>query len=123
MPNGNWTEGEVLCQTQGTSLVTFHNHTKVAEVQRWMQDNRVSAGWIGLRKLGVWSWYSGGKVSYTNWGDREPNLSQVDGVCATFSTTSHTWNDENCSQLHPFFCSGGAASKNFLFCFITYLSQ
>lgn len=119
MQNGNWTEAEALCQIMGTSLVSFHNnYTKVEEVQRWMQDNDVSAGWIGLRKPRVWSWYSGSEVSYTNWKAGEPNLSQVDGVCATFSTTASTWSDINCGELRPFFCSGGAARWN-SFCFVS----
>lgn len=118
MSNANWTEGEALCQTRGTSLVTLHNYTEVEELKRWMEDNSVNAGWIGLRKLGVWSWSSGGEVSYTNWEVGEPNLVQVDGACATFSTTSSTWSDANCSRRRPFFCSGGAARWN-SFCFVS----
>lgn len=118
MPNGSWAEGEGHCQTQGTSLVTFHSTTKVEEVKRWMEDNSVTAGWIGLRKVGVWSWSSGGEVYNTNWGHGEPDLSEEEEACGTFSTTWSTWSDSNCSQLRPFFCSGGAAGWK-SFCFVS----
>lgn len=93
----------------GTSLVTFSNFSKVDQVQEWMQARDVPTGWIGLHKPEEWSWSSGTTVAYTNWQNGEPNLSQVDGACATLSTTTSKWNYANCSQLLPFFCSGGAA--------------
>lgn len=110
----NWSEAGEYCQSIGTSLVTFSNFSKVDLVQDWMQDKGVSEGWIGLRKPEGWSWSSGNTVSYTNWEDGKPNSTQVDGVCATLSTVTSKWNDAECSQLLPFFCSGGAA-----FCFVS----
>lgn len=112
LPNGNWTEGEAFCRTQGTSLVTVHNYTRVEEVKRWMQDNSVTAGWIGLGNVGVWSWSSGSEVTYTKWEVGEPNLLLEEEACGTFSTTSSTWSNSNCSRRHPFYCSGGAARPN-----------
>ena len=80
---GSWPEAEAEAVAAGGHLVTINDATENAWVAATFNPDPPNSGaWIGLYQLpaspepaGGWVWISGEPVTYTNWGDIEPNNS------------------------------------------------
>ena len=83
---GTWPEAEAEAVAAGGHLVTINDAAENAWVANMFNPDPPNSGaWIGLFQLpgspepdGGWVWISGEPVTYTNWGDVEPNDS--DGI-------------------------------------------
>lgn len=73
-----WEEAEAYCENLGGHLVTITSEEEQNSVYRYIEMFDVDADiWIGITDLdseGDWShWITGERVTYTNWGDGEPD--------------------------------------------------
>ncbi|XP_052693925.1 perlucin-like protein [Crassostrea angulata] len=89
------------------------------EIQNAREDN-----WIALQtnkrgyRYGVWLGFhdmhqegnyvtlssGGGKICYSNWHRGEPNNYGKSEHCATFRSTTRTWNDAHCKEIMNYVC-------------------
>ena len=119
----SWDAAQQDCQARGGDLATIHGDEDNAEVLRllqtqqdagtWPTNNGYGGAWIGLtdstqENTFIWAG-SGAVATYFNWGSGEPNNAHED--CVTmweedmWGRLKGTWNDDDCSAVHPYVCS------------------
>ena len=119
----SWDAAQQDCQARGGELATIHGAEDNAKVLlllhaqqdagTWPTNNGYGGAWIGLTDTAqentfIWAG-SAAAATYFNWGDHEPNNSGEED-CVTMweeraDKAAGTWNDGDCSALHPYVCS------------------
>lgn len=120
-------QGEAVCVQLGGHLVTVDsNRTNQMLYDKFVAQWPLARDgiWIGLTAQqpttdrSKWSWLSGAKMSYQNWGvcggypPQPDNHAGIQGQCAILSglqwcnvgKASGTWDDYHCSYGNPFVC-------------------
>ena len=62
--------------------------------------------WLGAsdeEEEDVWRWTDGGVMSYTKWGEGEPNFGILEN-CLVLKVDDNYWNNINCGETRPFIC-------------------
>lgn len=93
----SWKEAKEFCEKKGGHLVTITSEEEQKTVEELMTSNhQKSAYYIGL-VVADNKWITGEELSYTNWGEGEPNNSYgVETVADIFYATGedkYLWND------------------------------
>lgn len=68
----SWGNAQIQAESIGGNLVTINS----LEEQEWLHASYSVRAWIGFTDMfteGNWEWISGESVTYTFWGDGEPN--------------------------------------------------
>ena len=105
----SWDSAQAFAASIGGHLATFASTTENLEVVASVNSNVGTGGyWFGLRQdingAGPnegWGWATGESLTFTNWGDSEPN--NVNGIedCGELNLNG-TWNDADCEVLRRF---------------------
>ena len=81
-PNLNWLEAKEFCENLGGHLATVSS----AEENKFLLElvNNIDArnfmiGYSDYEKEGVWQWVTDEKITYTNWGKRQPDNNDSKG--------------------------------------------
>jgi hypothetical protein len=106
----SWADASAACKAAGKHLVTIDN----AAENTWVYNEIANQGaiwwWTGFNDLkieGQWVWEDGSPVSYTSWGDGEPNDAGGAEDCGNIGQyMPMTWNDEVCSTPAAYICEG-----------------
>ncbi|XP_078603364.1 scavenger receptor cysteine-rich domain-containing protein DMBT1-like [Branchiostoma floridae x Branchiostoma japonicum] len=103
------------CQSDGGTLAMPRDNTTNDFLIALKNDANPNIGfWFGLdRKDGSWNYVDGGELSYTDWGDGEPNNAGGAENCAMYIPATHAskgnnWNDAPCSGSKGSICEVGA---------------
>ncbi|XP_018012021.1 macrophage mannose receptor 1 [Hyalella azteca] len=103
-----WQEAEDYCISQGAHLTSVERITENSLIFAMAAGYGEENLWMGLnsnKKADQYLWVDGFPVLYTNWGPREPNVSNTDNRCVMISSTADgTWYSRPCDQLQPFVC-------------------
>ena len=117
----SWDAAQQDCQARGGELATIHGAEDNEELLlllraqqdagTWPTNNGWGGAWIGLTDTAqentfIWAG-SPAAATYFNWGDNEPNNSGEED-CVTMWAAG-TWNDDDCSAVHPYVCSLSSA--------------
>lgn len=78
----SWEDAKAFCEEQGGHLVTITSEEEQNAVYQYVSQFGIDADiWIGISDIeseGDWShWVTGEEVTYTNWGENEPD--NIDG--------------------------------------------
>lgn len=94
----SWTEAEAYCEEMGGHLATITSAEEQSVVASLM--NMVNGGdsfWIGATDVdqeGEWSWVTGEKFGYTNWGPGQPDSAYWNSEdYLGFMKVKHGWGD------------------------------
>nr|XP_040041595.1 macrophage mannose receptor 1-like [Gasterosteus aculeatus aculeatus] len=103
----NWSEALDHCRTHYTDLSFVISQSDQDRLQS-ASEGTFCKGWIGLQQdtsgsTAAWMWSAGGRVTYENWRNGEPN---------NFKDAEHVgevlrngeWNDNEEEQSSPFYC-------------------
>ncbi|KAM8830179.1 galactose-specific lectin nattectin-like [Synchiropus picturatus] len=103
-----WSDAEVTCLKQGGNLVSFSNQKEFDFISQLIRrssgDNtRIWAGGQDATKNGVWLWSNGSKMTFINWGPRQPDNARGREHCMELNLRGKP-NDHVCSVKKPFMC-------------------
>jgi len=95
---GTWIETQLKAVSLGGNLVTVNNAAENEFVRATFANfgGNGQAVWIGLSDAateGTFVWADGAPVSYTNWGDGEPNNIGNEDYALMHDAVSGAWND------------------------------
>lgn len=94
-----WRDARSFCQA---------HHTDLAFVRNSSENGRIAAllpadAWIGLFRFSWKKWSDRKQVSFTDWGEGQPD-SKEGMSCGAVDVTTATWWDDDCSWKRPFVC-------------------
>ncbi|XP_046560182.1 A disintegrin and metalloproteinase with thrombospondin motifs adt-1-like isoform X2 [Haliotis rubra] len=109
-----WSEAMTSCQASGASLVNIETSTENEFLKKYLlRFSTCSSGWSswagGTDMLveGQWRWSNTGKtISYTDWGDGQPDNDQAssnDCMLMCFSE-KYRWGGEDCGTKQSYIC-------------------
>ncbi|XP_078391963.1 CD209 antigen-like protein C [Cetorhinus maximus] len=101
----NWDSAKQQCVSQNSHLIFINTEQEQNFIIKSIENNPGSH-WIGLtdrESEGNWKWVDGSPVSFTRWGQGEPNNMHHNENCAI--TRGADWNDYSCADQFPFICA------------------
>ncbi|XP_039624822.1 macrophage mannose receptor 1-like isoform X2 [Polypterus senegalus] len=96
----NWNKAQNYCQVNYRDLVSIRNETENMEIIKKAQ---ITPFWIGLFN-NPWKWSDGGKSTYQNWENSQPNNYKHHKKCVEVKNNG-TWSVDDCNSTKPFICS------------------
>ncbi|TWW65418.1 L-selectin CD62 antigen-like family member L [Takifugu flavidus] len=95
----NWRDAKTFCRA---------HHTDLAFVRNSSENGRIAAllpadAWIGLFRVSWKKWSDQERVSFTDWGEGQPD-SKANASCGAADAATATWWDDDCSLKRPFVC-------------------
>lgn len=105
----DWFSAQSFCREHYLDLATIGDDVENKELIGDLV-KEISAGpWIGLNRTArgsnTWRWSDGEPAHFFKWLPGQPD--NMNGVESCAMVISSGWNDANCADLRPFFCSGG----------------
>ena len=94
-----------MCKQHGANLASIHS-AQENEFVRSLTGGK-SAVFVGLTDTdieGTFVWSDGSTVSYTNWGDSEPDDDFGIGDCVILVAANGKWNDTPCNMWYEYVC-------------------
>jgi len=105
-----WIKSKQFCERRGSVLAILDSEQINNDITSAVTENfPTSTFWIGAYDQsheGQWVWDAKGtNISYSNWGNGEPNGGTGEN-CATLAPTgdSTAWEDDNCNKESNFIC-------------------
>ena len=98
-----WQEAQEKCQKAGANLFIVRKAADEAMVVRHLTNN-VKSTWLGATDTeteGVWKWFDGSNITYSNWG----SPSNTNAENCLLLAGDKKWDDRNCTEKHPFLCA------------------
>lgn len=91
--NKTWSEAKAACEKMGGHLVTITSKKENEFVNSLKGLSRRTNYWLGGQEVsGKWTWITGEKWSFTNWGSNQPDNSQQDtGVKEDYLQVCYDW--------------------------------
>ncbi|XP_022088435.1 uncharacterized protein LOC110978072 [Acanthaster planci] len=105
----SWADAQVACQKEpGAQLVVVEDRMELAYLSGVlglyeMQDD-FFIGFSDSRVAGYYEWLDGTPITYTNWGDGQPDDRQGHCVAISSGKEAGYWADRDCTQKHKFVC-------------------
>ncbi len=96
-----WSNAKNICEEQGGHLATITSETENSFVANLNNDNL----WIGFTdeaSEGNFYWITGEEVTYTNWGNSQPDNSGSEDYVHINWNTIGKWNDHQSSQTYNY---------------------
>ena len=95
-----WQEARRFCEALGGHLATISDAEENAFIHDFMIDCGYTEAYFGLsdeHRTGDWVWVTGEKLTFTNWGGKEPSrcLKERYGMFFTTILKPRTWNDSH----------------------------
>lgn len=95
----NWRDARTFCRA---------HHTDLAFVRNSSENERIAAllpadAWIGLFRVNWKKWSDQKRVSFTDWGEGQPD-SKASVSCGAADAAAAKWWDDDCSLKRPFVC-------------------
>nr|XP_006816218.1 PREDICTED: uncharacterized protein LOC102809517 [Saccoglossus kowalevskii] len=107
-PTKTWSNAQTQCQAWGGNLATVNDNLEQAFLASILSTLiRNERYWIGLNDLssvGEYDWVDGEKVTYTNWGDNQPDTRTGDCVAMAVDNVPGLWYGHQCSESKYYIC-------------------
>ncbi|XP_078392737.1 hepatic lectin-like [Cetorhinus maximus] len=104
MESKEWNSAKLQCESLNSHLIIINTEQEQNFMEKSIENNPGDY-WIGLtdrESEGNWKWVDGSPVSFTRWGQGEPNNWNGNENCAIIKTRG--WNDYSCSDQFRFIC-------------------
>ncbi|TNM92320.1 hypothetical protein fugu_019332 [Takifugu bimaculatus] len=96
------------CRDERALLASIHDKDEQAYINSMVGTGKVTSAWIGMIMAGVangqYKWVDGSAVSYTHWGNGEPNNANGEEQCVQMNRHQGVWNDANCGRTAGYVC-------------------
>ncbi|XP_013416323.1 perlucin-like [Lingula anatina] len=106
----SWSDAQAYCRSMSSHLATITSWSEDKKIIIYVQNNFPDyfTWWIGgndMASEGNWVWVENNRrVSYSNWGPREPNNEDNEDCMEIFHDKKPEWNDHLCHLAHQFIC-------------------
>ncbi|KAK3595089.1 hypothetical protein CHS0354_043189 [Potamilus streckersoni] len=116
-----WKDARAACHKFGGDLAYVNSPDEQLYIYNRIHGITNSQGcWIGASDStteNIWKGVDGSRLTYTDWGQDEPNNMHIEENCASISfglSPNHgRWNDQNCTLMLPYVCEkSGMCPKN-----------
>ena len=122
----SWEEAKRYCESLGGYLVTITSAEEQEFIAGYIKEKGLTSQrfWMGATdaaKEGTWTWITGEKFSYTNWGNGQPNNGELGGqnyavyvaINSSHSSYAEKWDDINEDSENDimFICEWGEVEK------------
>ncbi|XP_078393214.1 perlucin-like protein [Cetorhinus maximus] len=100
----NWDSAKRHCESLNSHLIIINTKQEQDFIKKSIENNP-GVSWIGLtdrESEGNWTWVDGTPVSFTRWGQGEPNNAEENENCAIIRRAN--WNDVRCTDQFRFIC-------------------
>ncbi|KAM9115582.1 C-type lectin domain family 17, member A-like isoform 2-T2 [Pangshura tecta] len=100
----DWMRAKQFCTDRNSYLVIVNNDNEQAFLKDSNEEKRTY--WLGLSDAveeGKWQWVDNSPYSISFWNLGEPRSEDEEEDCVSMTSTG-TWTDSKCSQLHPWIC-------------------
>lgn len=102
-----WDEARALCVERGGDLASVTTEDEYQAFLRATLGLQWTSWWLGLSDRdheGTFVWADGEAVTFTRWGDGEPNDAGGREDCGQLVPWNGRWNDLDCARRLPFVC-------------------
>ncbi|XP_068212227.1 macrophage mannose receptor 1-like isoform X2 [Palaemon carinicauda] len=103
----SWEDAEKTCVSEGAHLASAYDMHEGAFLWILGQDGKIPNPWIGLNNQkdpNTYQWSDNWPVSYSNWGEEQPQVNVTDKNCVMLDSEDGYWYNERCNELKPFLC-------------------
>lgn len=106
--NLSWTDAKQACERLNSSLASVHSAEENEFIFRYVMSPDSASAAIGLSDIaegGTFVWADGSDVSYTNWGNNEPNHPNGNYNCGfIILNRKGRWDGRRCTYTSPYIC-------------------
>ncbi|XP_066982679.1 macrophage mannose receptor 1-like isoform X2 [Macrobrachium rosenbergii] len=102
-----WEDAEKTCAAEGSHLASAYDVHQNSFLWILGQEDPMLHPWIGLNNRKVQStyeWSDNWPVTYTNWGEAQPQVNVTDKNCVMLDSDDGHWYNERCDEPKPFLC-------------------
>ncbi|XP_068203774.1 macrophage mannose receptor 1-like [Palaemon carinicauda] len=103
----SWEDAEKACAAEGAHLASAYSIHQGSFLWVLGQDENILNPWIGLNNKelqSTYQWSDNWPVTYTNWGEGQPQVNVTDKNCVMMDSEDGLWYNERCEELKPFLC-------------------
>nr|XP_055045992.1 macrophage mannose receptor 1-like [Misgurnus anguillicaudatus] len=102
--NKTWRAAQVFCRQHYTDLTSVRNQIENDEIQKIMNNKKISEVWIGLFR-DSWEWSDESDSTFRYWFSGQPdNYGASQDCTGARMTVQGQWHDISCSSLQNFVC-------------------
>ena len=108
----NWTEARTYCAMLGGHLAYINDAKEQKYIESLLNGGKSGAYWLGgIRKENEFEWLDQSEITYSNWGENQPdNWQSVENHLELIQSTSQ-WNDNRNNGERGFICEFEDANK------------
>lgn len=99
-----FSDASASCKNDSANLVSIHSAQENEFVRTLTGGKDVFVGLSDSDIEATFVWIDGSTVSYTNWGDGEPNDDFGMSDCVILLGTTGKWNDTPCAMWYEYVC-------------------